>query len=62
MRIPLPPARTDGDARPGIGELYGSEEDYAERAAIAAERLMQEGFLLEEDLERVLEAARRRWP
>lgn len=62
MRIPLPSTRAEGDARPGIGELYGSKEDYAEKAAMAAERLVREGFLLEEDLERVLEAARGRWP
>lgn len=63
--VPLPwdgaEKRRTGDPRPAVTELYGSREAYMDRARAAARELVAEGFLLEEDVDRVLERAERTW-
>ena len=46
-----------GDPRPSIEERYGSREDYLQLVRKAAEDLTKEGYLLAEDVERVLNRA-----
>jgi hypothetical protein len=53
--------RAPGDPRPALDELYDGSDDYTQRCASAADALIAAGFLLPEDRERALEAARRRW-
>jgi len=50
-----------GDPRPSIQERYPSEEDYRSKIAEAAQELVQLEYILEEDVERILEGARVRW-
>jgi hypothetical protein len=50
-----------GDPRPSAAELYASEEAYLARASQAARELVEEGFLLPEDVERELARARALW-
>ncbi|MEX2617196.1 MAG: alpha/beta hydrolase domain-containing protein [Alphaproteobacteria bacterium] len=47
-----------GDPRASVTERYGSPEGYVEAITAAAQRLVAEGFLLEEDAERAAEEAR----
>ena len=49
-----------GDPRPSIEERYPAAGEYLKRIADAARALCEDGFLLEEDLERIAEAALRR--
>jgi hypothetical protein len=50
-----------GDPRPSLEELYDGRGDYLARAGRAAGDLVEEGFLLEEDVSRVLERAAAAW-
>ena len=50
-----------GDPRPSIEERYVSKEDYLGRVRHAAQTLIDEGYLLHEDLERVVEQASQRY-
>ena len=47
--------RADGDPRPSIEERYRSKDIYLEKVYDAAEQLVQERYLLEEDLDWVME-------
>ena len=51
-----------GDPRLSIEERYASHEDYVQQVASAARQLQAAGFLLEEDAERYVEAAKARDP
>ena len=59
--LPLPGTAADrassGDPRPSIEELYTSREDYLDKVREAAQCLVDEGYMLEEDLAPVLERA-----
>jgi hypothetical protein len=63
--IPFPatPAEREasGDPRPSIEERYASKEDYLRRVQLAAEALVQQGYLLAEDLPTVTEQASQRY-
>jgi hypothetical protein len=63
--IPLPPdpaaASRTGDPRPAISSLYASREVYLADIGAAARQLVAEGYLLVEDVARVMDAAGRRW-
>jgi hypothetical protein len=50
-----------GDPRPSIEERYVSKEDYLGRVKQAAEALVQQGYLLPEDLTTVAEHASQRY-
>jgi hypothetical protein len=50
-----------GDPRLSIEERYESRDDYVERVRLAAEELVSEGCLLEEDVERESEMAEARY-
>ena len=50
-----------GDPRKSIAERYPSREAYLTRYAEAARRLVDEGYLLAEDLPPLLDLAARRW-
>ncbi len=47
-----------GDPRPSVLERYGSAQGYVDAITAAARRLVDEGFLLEEDVERAAAEAR----
>jgi hypothetical protein len=57
----LPPTKekrkATGDPRKSIEELYASKDEYLTRVKTAAEKLAGEGYLLDEDVERVTERA-----
>ena len=59
--LPLPRTRaereTTRDPRPSIEELYASKDDYLRQTREAAEALIEEGYMLAEDLEVVIESA-----
>lgn len=63
--LPLPrdreTASSDGDERPTIADLYPDLDFYMVSASHAANRLVEQGFLLPEDRERVLRRARELW-
>jgi hypothetical protein len=63
--IPFPATQGErqalGDPRPSIEERYLSKEDYLGRAKQAAEALVAQGYLLAEDLPRVIEQASQRY-
>ena len=50
---------TAGDPRWSIAERYRSHNDYVRAVARAAKKLVKEGFLLEEDEDRIVERAER---
>lgn len=60
-RWPLPVSTTDGaragDPRRPIVERYATRDAYVERVRQVAERLRDEGFLLAEDVDRIVAAA-----
>jgi hypothetical protein len=64
--IPFPKTRAEreatGDPRPSFEERYGDQGAFLRATADAARRLVGEGFLLEEDYERVMRAAESRRP
>ncbi len=59
--LPLPRTRADreqtGDSRKSIAERFASREDYLGRIALAAVALVDEGFLLGEDVPAVIQRA-----
>ena len=63
--IPLPRTERDraasGDPRPSIEMLYGTMDSYLERVERESRALVGEGFLLEEDISRVVARARAQW-
>lgn len=63
--IPLPTTEYDrrlsGDPRPSIQNLYSSKEDYLDAAERAARALIEQGFLLDEDLSEATDRASRHW-
>jgi hypothetical protein len=63
--IPFPATEAErqavGDPRPSIEERYLSKEDYLGRVKQAAEALVQQGYLLAEDLPTVAEQASQRY-
>ena len=60
--IPFPEtddvASATGDPRPSVVARYGDESGYVEAIRAAAARLVSDGFMLEEDVDRVLARAR----
>jgi hypothetical protein len=52
---------TRGDPRPAIGERYRDRADYVARVRVAAEALVADGFVLEEDVDLVVELAAQRF-
>jgi hypothetical protein len=63
--IPLPGTEAErqqtGDPRPSIESLYSSKEDYLALAKRAAGSLVKQGFLLGEDVDRVVQRAADHW-
>ena len=63
--IPFPATPEDrertGDPRRSIAERYPRRESYLEQVRQAAQRLIDEGYLLAEDLELVVGQASRRY-
>ncbi len=63
--LPFPATRAEreasGDPRPSIEERYASREDYLRRVQQAAEALVQQGYLLAEDLPTVTDQASQRY-
>ena len=63
--LPFPTTRADreasGDPRFSIEERYPSEEEYLRRVEEAARDLVEEGYMLAEDVEGVVERAARRY-
>ncbi len=63
--IPFPATQAEreasGDPRLSIEERYPSKEDYLRRVQQAAEALVQQGYLLAEDLPTVTEQASQRY-
>ena len=61
--IPYPISEAEqvatGDPRPSLQERYPAPGDHARLIADAARRLVAEGFLLDEDNERIVQAANR---
>lgn len=55
--FPLPESTANTDdpteSRPAVTELYSSKEEYEVQIVSAAEQLVEEGFMLEEDKERI---------
>jgi hypothetical protein len=52
-----------GDPRPSLEERYASAEEYLSRLEQAASRLVEQGYLLEEDASAIVQRARDRgWP
>jgi hypothetical protein len=50
-----------GDARPSIAARYATRDDYLTRVRQAAERLVQQRYLLAEDIDVCLAQARKFW-
>ena len=48
-----------GDPRPSIEERYRSHEDYVKQVADAARQLVEQGYVLPEDEDRIVERAER---
>jgi hypothetical protein len=63
--IPLPvtdaEAERNADPRPSIESLYPDFEVYLDDAGVAARALVERGYLLEEDVGRVVDRAAERW-
>lgn len=63
--IPFPRTRADrersGDPRPSIEERYVSRAEYLGRVSAAAVTLVEDGYLLPEDVTPILEQADRHW-
>jgi hypothetical protein len=61
MTVPLQTTREDrlgiGDPRPSLQELYGDHQGYVAAVRDAAHRLLQDGFLLPEDEQRIVQEA-----
>ena len=50
-----------GDPRPSIAERYVSKDDYLNLVRHEAEKLVEERYLLEEDIEYCIEQAEKLW-
>ena len=50
-----------GDPRPSIAERYPSKDDYLDRVRSEAEKLVEQRYLLEEDIEYCTEQADKFW-
>jgi Alpha/beta hydrolase domain len=50
-----------GDPRPAIAERYASRADYLARVREAAQKLVDAGYLLEEDIETSVAYGERNW-
>ena len=63
--IPLPRTRADRertkDPRPSIEERYQSREQYLDRVTAAAKDLVKQGYLLEEDIAKIVKRADEHW-
>jgi hypothetical protein len=63
--IPFPATRkqrdASGDPRLSIEERYPSREDYLQRLREAGKSLVAEGYLLEEDIERIVQRTAKIW-
>jgi len=63
--IPFPATQAareaSGDPRPSIEGRYSSKEDYLQRVQQAAEALVEQGYLLAEDLPTLIAQASRRY-
>jgi len=63
--IPLPRTaeerRRSGDPRPSVAERYSSREQYIEKFTAAAEKLVHQRFLLEEDLQAIVARGQKEW-
>jgi hypothetical protein len=63
--IPFPANRVDreaaGDPRRSIDERYPSRQDYTYRVRLAAQELVSSGYLLAEDVERLITQAGERY-
>jgi hypothetical protein len=63
--LPFPKTRAErqaaGDPRASIAERYASEGDYLGRVRDAAQALVKDGYLLEEDVETSIAFGRRLW-
>ena len=53
--------KKSGDPRPSIAERYASEEDYVGKFEQAAKKLIEQRFLLQEDLPAILERGKLEW-
>ena len=53
--------RATGDPRPSIAERYPSKDDYLNRVRSEAEKLVEQRYLLEEDIEYCTEQADKFW-
>ena len=51
----------DGDPRPSISERYASKEEYLSRVRAAAQELVKDRYLLEQDIAVCLEQAAKFW-
>ena len=54
-------SKTSGDPRPSLEERYENREDYAERVKKSATGLANTGYLLEEDIETVVQSCLERY-
>ena len=63
LRLPTTSAEREalGDPRLSVEERYASREDYLRQVETAAEGLVEEGYMLAEDIERVVAAAGRKF-
>ena len=63
LRLPTTAAEREalGDPRLSIEERYAGREDYLRQVETAAERLVEEGYMLAEDIERVVAIAGRKF-
>jgi hypothetical protein len=50
-----------GDPRPSIGERYQGRDDYLQRVSAAARQLASRGYLLEQDVPKLVERAATQW-
>jgi hypothetical protein len=50
-----------GDPRLSVEERYSSRTDYVQRVEEAAKKLVQERYLLQEDVAAIVEAAGQHW-
>ena len=59
--LPLSATKADriavGDPRPSIEERYSSKEEYLDQVRAAAQTLVDQGYMLAEDLDEVMERA-----
>ena len=53
--------KKSGDPRPSIAERYASQEEYMGKFEPAAKKLIEQRFLLQEDLPAILERAKLEW-